>query len=84
MANGIEKILDIPAFLNYEHRDKDGKLKGRGEMKRDRHGRTFVHQYDDKNKEVSVQIFDRQGKELVEKKIMGIKTYIPKTKEEDK
>lgn len=83
MGNGIEKKLDIPAFLNYELRSKNGKLKGRGEMKRDKHGRTFVYQYDGKGKAISKQIFDKSGKELEEKRVLGITTYVPKINEEE-
>lgn len=82
MSNSIKKELNIPAFLSYEHKAKSGKLKGRGEMKRDKHGRTFVYQYDSKGKEVSQHVYDKQGKELEEKKVLGIKTYTLKNEED--
>ena len=69
----VEKKLDIPAFMNYELRDKKGNLKSKGEMKRDKHGRTFVYQYDANGKEIGKQIFDKDGMELEETKVLGIK-----------
>lgn len=78
MGNVSEKKLEVPAFLEYEHRTKTGKIKGSGKMKRDKHGRTFVYQYDSKGKEIGKQIFDKEGQELEEKKVLGIKTYILK------
>jgi len=84
MGNGIEKKLDIPAFLEYEHRDGKGKLKGSGKMKRDKARRTFVYQYDGKGKEIAKLVYDKLGMELVEKKVLGISTYVPKIKEEEK
>jgi len=75
MTNGIEKKLDIPAFLEYEHRDRYGKLRGSGKMKRDKARRTFVYQYDGAGKEIAKLVYDRLGNELVEKNVLGIKTY---------
>ena len=83
MGGGIVKKLEIPAFMEYEHRAGTGKLKGSGKMKRDKHGRTFIYQYDGKGKEIGLLVFDKHGEELLEKKVLGIKTYVPKNNEED-
>lgn len=60
----VEKVQDLLACVEYEHRNKAGDIITRGKQIIDRHRRVHVIQEDGRGRRIGEVIFDRDNKIL--------------------